>query len=329
MAMAWDNEKLILASPQSYKGGKGLKTLIEELISLEEKDQITSNEDFNQFYSKTKDLNFWMSTNILEGFPGMDMFKEQVGFDLRDNQLSAFLDFATDKIVLKTEYKPNAELQKQMDEYNILDNDFDKDLLKLFPDNGFISMSASINPNGYYKMISSQKSFDIMLDQIQKTYPINVKEMFESVGGNMVYTIYSSDNTANDGTMIPLMGCAFDIKSDKMLVELAKNMPAEAKKGENEFEMEIVPGTSVYIIYDDSKGLITNDVKSVNAFKNNTTYASNHLGNSALAKNLANNSMYMYMNLDFKSYSKSLQKQLGDSQGTKVVSMLETWGENG
>ena len=324
MAMAWDSEKLVLASPQSYRGRKNLMSQIETLISLDKKDQITSNEDFNQFYSKTKDLNFWMSTNIMADFPGMNQIKDQIGFDIKDNQISAFLDFSTDKISLKTEFKPNAELQKQMDEYNILNNDFDKDLLKLFPSNSYMAISASLNPEGYYKLLSKQESFDVMLKELQKLYPLDIKEMFESVSGNMVYTMYTNDEVTEDEVSIPMMGFAFDIKNDKMLKELVNNLPAEAKKGENEFAMEVIPGTSAYIIYDDSKCLITNDLNSVKAFKENTPYASKHLGNSKLAKNLSSNSMYMYMNLDFSSYSSSLKNQIQDS---RITSMFDTWSQ--
>jgi hypothetical protein len=66
IALGWDNDKVIFLSSLNYKSRENLGFEVENILSLKEENQISANQDFNNFYNNKKDVSLWLSTDMFE-----------------------------------------------------------------------------------------------------------------------------------------------------------------------------------------------------------------------------------------------------------------------
>jgi len=194
IAIGWDSDKVILLTAENYKSRENLDLEIETLFELKEKDQITAKEEFNKFYSNKKDISVWLSTNLFEGNYVFKKIEKEIDFDITDNYISAYLNFDDDNISLKTQFSPNSEIQKMMDENNVWDNKFNSKLLRFFPKQNFATASISINPISYYNILEQEDNFEKIQSEFEKETEINLKDLFEEIKGSAVYSLFGFEN---------------------------------------------------------------------------------------------------------------------------------------
>ncbi|MBL4606016.1 MAG: DUF4836 family protein [Flavobacteriaceae bacterium] len=320
-ALAWDDEKVILLTPQGSRNTENLSSTAEELLSLEKKDQITANEKFNKFYKNKKDMNLWVSTDLLKN----NVVFRQLGIESMDNimgnQLSVYLGFEDDKIVMSTQVTLNSTLQKRFDENNIFDNDFNTELLNYFPKQSYIAMSSSINPSAYYKMLVQEESFSQAQKMFEKEMGWSMNEMMESVKGSSVFSLYDFKSDSN--LPIPQMGLAFDINGSKMIKEGLSKLPEGTYKDNGTYyEVSALGIYSAYFAFDESTCFITNDKSRIELFKDGGSKDTN-LSDSKMASKLSNSAFYAFMNLNYNTYPESIKNlvEQGTGGNQKILKM--------
>lgn len=194
IAIGWDSDKVILLTAENYKSRENLDLEIETLFELKEKDQITAKEEFNKFYSNKKDISVWLSTNLFEENYDFKKIEKEIDFDITDNYISAYLNFDDDNISLKTQFSPNSEIQKLMDENNIWDNKFNSKLLSFFPKQNYATASISVNPISYYNILEQEDNFEKIQSEFEKETEIDLKDLFEEIKGNAIYSLFGFEN---------------------------------------------------------------------------------------------------------------------------------------
>ncbi len=195
--IGWDNDKVIMLIAIEYEARKDLEDEIETLMEVGDKN-ITKNEAFNNFYANKKDVSLWLSTDIFESTRDYRKMSRLVDFDLSDNYLAYYLDFAEDKISLSAKFTPNEEVKKLMEKNNVMDNDFNEELLKYFPEKQYFLATTAINPMGIYDNLMENKDFEKEIKNIDKELAkemnMSLEELFEAVKGSAIISLFGFEN---------------------------------------------------------------------------------------------------------------------------------------
>ncbi len=192
--IGWDEDKAILLIAENYESRKSLDSEIEILMDLQEEDQITANAEFSKFYEGKKDLSVWFSTNLFEDDYSFREIQKEIDYDLADNYISSYLNFGDDNISLLTQITPNSEIQELMNENDVWDNSFNGQLLNYFPKTSYATAGISIDPMSYYNIIKQDDNFSQMQSELETEWELDLKDLFESINGNAVYSIFGFED---------------------------------------------------------------------------------------------------------------------------------------
>ncbi len=192
--IGWDENKAVLLIAQNYSSREHLDLEVETLMELTEKDQITANENFNNFYKNKKDISVWFSSNLFEDNYNFKKIEKEIDFDITDNYISSFLNFEDNNISLLTQFTPNSEIQKMMEENDVWKNSFNNQLLNYFPKQSFAIASISLNPVSYYNIIEQDDDFEKIQSEFERETELDLKDLFENIKGNAVYSLFGFEN---------------------------------------------------------------------------------------------------------------------------------------
>ena len=194
LAIGWDKDKVVLLRATNRKSRKNLDLEIEILMSLEEKNQITENNEFNKFYNNKKDISVWLSTNLFEGDRDFKEMEREIDFDITNNYISSYLNFEDANISLLTHVSPNSEIQKLMDKNDVWNNEFNSELLDFLPQKSYAVASLSLNPMQYFNIFEQEDSFEKIQSEFEKETELDLKELFEGIKGNVAYSLFGFEN---------------------------------------------------------------------------------------------------------------------------------------
>lgn len=322
--MAWDDSKALLSINPGI-GTANLETETSRLFGLKPEEQINSNKEFDSFYDDQRDINIWVSTNIIEQVPGYGMLQNQMPDYIEDNFVSMHLGFETDQIIMTTGLSPNSKMTKEIEKYNIYGNEFNAKLLEYFPKDSYISVSASMNPEGYYNMIANQKEFEEAMELMNTEVGFDPSEIMSAFGGSMLFSLHGFKTSEVSQEPVPLMTFGFDIDDASKIDSLIAKLPSEEyKKVDGYFELVLDEDYSAYMIFDDEIALITNDVSRIDAFKNGGEAGSN-FGDSEFASKIKDNVMYMQMNAKVSDYPSSVRNMLSSDGSLSNVTYANNY----
>lgn len=320
-ALAWDDKKSLLTIAQGYTSND-VEGTIEMLFSLTPEEQITNNKEFDSFYKDRKDINVWMSSNLMDEIPGYGQLGSQIPGYMKDNYVSMNLGFEENQIIMSAGLSPNSNMVKEMKKYNIYGDGFNSDLLKYLPKESYIAMSGSLNPKGYLKMMGDQPQFSMIEGLFKSQMGMDLNKVVESIKGSMLFSIYDFKTNEASSEPIPLMALAFDINGDETMKEMMKKVPAQSyNEAGGYYEMPINATNSAFLIFDGTACLVTNDKSRIDLFKKGGD-SSNNMNSSELASNIKKNTMYMYMNANMDSYPSNVQDMISSNGASK--SMMKT-----
>ena len=361
--IGWDKNKAILLIAENYSSRKNLDLEITTLIELKEKNQITANDEFNRFYKNKKDISVWISTNLFEDNYVFKEIEKEIDFDITDNYISSYLNFEDDNISLLTQFTPNSEIQKIMEGNDVWDNSFNNQLLKFFPKKSYATASISLNPMSYYNIIEQKDGFEKIQSEFEKEMEFNLKDLFKSVKGNTVFSLFGFDDIEytymgyeriynekkyrrynswtgeyyyeggyeyqdiekTENELLPIMGLAIDINGNKIIKELIEKIPEdEINKRSNYYEFKFGNRYPAYFAFNDKVFIITNDKKSIKAFKDGG-YSSDNLSNSNISSDISNSNFYTFLNLNYDEYPKDIKKEIKNNQNDKEEKMFKIW----
>ena len=204
--IVWDDDKFIFMLGTT--GEDDLEDHMEKLMTLEEDDRITSNDNFNTFYEKRQDLSVWISTEMINEFE--DEIEDNFGYELRDierelgmsskdiinmyddNIITFHINFANGEIVCSSEFIPNSELKDLNSEYNLWDLDFNEKLLKYIPDNNIAIFIQKINVDAYYKLIKKyidSDNIDRFEREMRNETGLDIDDIFNTFAGSFIANI--------------------------------------------------------------------------------------------------------------------------------------------
>ena len=192
-AIGWDEDKVIFLGALNYDSRDNLEDEVETLLTLEDEDQISSVDEFTDFYDDKKDISLWVSSNIINDYDEFEFIAKQVDIDLNDNYMNMYLDFDDDNISLKTQFVLNEENQKLMEDNDVWNNDFNDELLNYFPKQNLISSSLSIDPMAYYTILKKEDSFKDINSEFKDEMGLDLKDIFESIKGNAVFSLFGME----------------------------------------------------------------------------------------------------------------------------------------
>lgn len=417
--IGWDENKAVLLIAQNYSSREYLDLEVKTLMELTEKDQITANENFNNFYKNKKDISVWFSSNLFEDNYDFKKIEKEIDFDITDNYISSFLNFEDNNISLLTEFTPNSDIQKMMQENEVWNNSFNKNLLNYFPKKSYATASFSINPMAYYNILEQEDDFENIQKEFEGETGLDLKDLFESIQGNAIYSLFGFENVeysylgwgyafnedkaellderyeiseagylssedkelldqgktiqansynrryciniknildnggtvqtaiANDSKInwyeggwdygkyiettkeeyLPLMSMSFDIQGDKVIKKLVEKIPEdEINKRSNYYELKFDNRYPAYFAFNEGVFLITNDKKSIEAFKNGG-YSSDNLRSSNISSDINSSNLYSFINLNYDEYPKEIKKAITNNQNEEEEKLLKIWND--
>jgi len=212
--IVWDDDKFICMVGTT--GEDDLEDHMEKLMTLEEDDRITSNDNFNTFYENRQDVSVWISTELIDEFEDEfedafeDAFEDDFRYELRyierelgmsiqdvikmlDNNIVTFhINFGDGEMVCSSEFIPNSVLKELNAEYNIWDVDFNEKLLKYIPDNNIVLLSQKINVNSYYELIKKYidaSDINNFEREMRNEIGLNIDDILNTFGGSFIANI--------------------------------------------------------------------------------------------------------------------------------------------
>ena len=167
VGIVWDDDKFIYMLGTT--GEDDLEDHMEKLMTLEEDDRITSNDNFNTFYENRQDVSVWISTELFDELE--DEIEDNFRYDLRnierelgmsiqeiikmcdDNIVTFHINFGDGELICSSDFIPTKDLHDLLTKNNLFDVKFNKEILEFIPNNNIALFSQKINVNSYYELI--------------------------------------------------------------------------------------------------------------------------------------------------------------------------------
>ena len=363
VVFAWDSNKALIVTAQNWSSRENLELEVESLFELKVDKQIVVNKEFMSFYSNKKDVNFWVSSNILESSFYLKELEKQFDVDMTDNYISASLEFEDDRISLQGKMFPNREVREMMKRDNVWDHDFNNTLLKFLPKQSFANLAMSFNPSENYKVMQEQGELESIEKEFETEMGFELEDLIKSIEGSMVFSlsnieestytydtykmVYNEnktrrfdastneyyyeggyeyrDTTETRTKTLPVMSLVFDINSDKYLKKVIKKIPeSEIEEKDDYYEVKLDGSYSGYFAFDDDTFLFTNDKKRIKAFKDGGLGSKSLSGSSKLS-DFSGGGYYAYLNLNYDDYPKEVKKMIEEEQNDKEEEVFEIW----
>jgi len=178
----------------------------------------------------------------------------------------------------------------------------------------------------------------IQAESYSRRYCINIKNIINN--GGTVETAIANDSKINwyEGgwdygkyvettkeEYLPLMGLVMDINDKKIVKKLIDKIPEdEINKRSDYYEFTIDNRYPAYFSFNESVCFITNDKKSIKAFKDGG-YSSGNLGSSDISSDITNSNLYSFLNLNYDEYPKDIKKEIKNNQNDNEEKMFKIW----
>lgn len=113
MILGWNKDVFIFLGKES---GEVDFELLEKHFNLKKDESILANDDFNKFHKNCKDLNLWISSDIIKNVEEFDSeikeFETLTGIDLANNYGHMHLEFAKGEINFTSSLRYNKSIQE-------------------------------------------------------------------------------------------------------------------------------------------------------------------------------------------------------------------------
>lgn len=169
-------------------------------------------------------------------------------------------------------------------------------------------------------------------------YCINIANILEN--GGTVETAIENDSKINwyEGgweynnniektkeEFLPLMGLSFDINNKSTVKDLLAIIPEGMITEHDDYiEFKVDGRYPAYFAYNASLCFVTNDIKSIEAFKDGG-YSSNSLNSSSLSSNITNSTFYSFLNLKYDEYPEEFQQDMMGNTSKSESELLDSW----
>ena len=212
---------------------------------------------------------------------------------------------------------------------------FNEDEAKLLEERHIISEAGYLS---YEDKALLNQGETIQTESYEGRYCINIKNILE-YGGTVESALYNDSKinwyeggweygryieTSNE-ELLPLMGLAIDINGNEVVKDIIDQIPeGEINERSNYYELMIDNRYPAYFTFNESVFFITNDKKSIKAFKNGG-YSSDNLGSSGISSEITNSNFYSFLNLNYDEYPKRIKNEIKDLQNEEEKKLFGIW----
>ncbi len=346
-----DKQLLVYAKPESE--ATGTLAAAKKLINQEASESILSNETYIAFYEKKKDVSFWLNYDLFLNnlAPAQQMMiASQLPFSMKGTYFYGFVDFQKGQVVTNYESVLNDDMQKWMEKYQIINDDFDTDVLKMLPKTSFANMEFSINLLNYYHLFidmykEKQMNTEMYTAQVEKELGMTIDELLESFSGEMAVTLHAIDMKEKTS-----MAYSIDEKTGEFKMQEKTSMQPDIKysaviKFNNDKVWSLIdsraselgltktngyysiPQAGVSFAYVNQTILITNDSILLNDVVTNGSVNPN-LKSTDVATYLDKFPTYVEIDMNLDNYQdeiKEMLKNQGNDFSTELMNTLNTY----
>jgi len=348
----WNDAQLLIYA-QFESANEGIIAAAKKLITQSAKESIASNLVYEDFYAKKKDISAWFNYDLfLKNLaPAQQMMiASQMPFSLEGTYFYGYADFQKGKVVVEYESVLNEDMQKWMKKYQIINDDFDTDVLKMMPKTSYANMEWSISLLNYYHLFvdmykEKQVDTEMYTAQVEKEIGMTIDELLESFAGEMAVSLHAIEMKEKTS-----MSYGIDEETGEFKMEEKTSMQPDAKysaviKFNNNAVWDLlearatemglektngyysIPQAGVLISYVNSTMLITNDSALITTVIADGSVDPN-LAESDVASYLNKFPTYVELNMDIDKYPEEVRKELelqGDVISPKLMQLLNTY----
>ena len=192
------NEKQLLVYAQVESGSETILASAKALMSQSASESISSNTTYTDFYAKKKDVSFWLNYDLFlkNMAPAQQMMiMSQMPFSMEGTYFYGYVDFQKGQVVTEYESIMNDEMKDWMKKYQIMNDNFDTDVLKMLPKNSYANMEFSFSLINYYHLFmdmfkEKQVDTEVYTARVEKEIGMTIDELLESFSGEMAITMH-------------------------------------------------------------------------------------------------------------------------------------------
>jgi hypothetical protein len=128
---------------------------------------------------------------------------------------------------------------------------------------------------------------------------------------------------------LPLMCLSFDLLNNDFLKQIIKKADLKFTKKKGYYEFKLENRYPVYLIFNETKCLVSNDMNTIKYFSEGG-YEDRNLSNAPFSGEVKRSSgVYLTAELDFNSYDKKLKKMIKSQQRKREYKVFKIWSELG
>ena len=317
--ICWNDNQLLMITGDS-KTSDDLSRMGIELLQQDKSKSIYSNSHFNDFYSERKDLSFWMNyEQIMDNMaPAQQMMASQIPFDFKGMYINGFVSFEKGKVNIKYHTEMSEKMKEYLEEYPVINPDFDLAALEAIPQKSFLNLEVSLNFFEYYRLLLSmykEKQIDVNTysKQIEKELGVSLEELMKSISGEIAISIqdlkmvekadpYKDYKQGAEIAREPRINYTAVVRlKDDLVWSIITDRAQQFGLKKTDEGYYYVPDAEMYFTYKDNNIVYTNDLELIRKVEKNGKVEPN-LTESDAAKSLKKFPSYMEINLDADSY---------------------------
>jgi hypothetical protein len=337
--LAWNKTLLIHLNQLSTWEGGPPEAKIAELFSLEDEKCILSDKDFKSFLSEQKDLSVWASSNQLGSFTDSNMGMLNMLGAINNNYAHFFLEFQDGAVVISSNLKLNPDFKKSFDKFNIIDQNAEKEILKMLPAEDLI-LAGNFRVNSA-KLLDIFNTFNSgnhqFLQEIEKETGKKPEEVLKSIEGSVAFSINgispillknSKPDENSERKNIPVILAVMQFNDDEVFNDIIKMVrlkePLIEKNGYYIIKAEDLP---FYLGVKNKIAFLSNEEKYISEIVSSGEVKNNILSLD-ISKSLIDNPICFYLNLDRESYSDKVKDYLNSEMDKSFAGKFDGFGSS-
>ena len=321
--LVWNSETAIIY--HAIKGNKGAKYLIKHasgLLNQQLDESIASNKSFMDFYDNRKDVSVWFTSDfMINRLP--DQYKTIVAMQLPIStngiEYRYYLNFEKGYAQAESQLILPDELKSLIDNFKIIKDNFDDQMLQYIPQKSFANLSIAIDAHELYRMIKylyneRQINVDGMESMAEAAMGVDFEKIFTSINGEMIFNVHSISIEKQNDTIEKDCGNSIDVKASVLIKLENEEVYKSTLKLFDENKKQMVDGyyeildegSELYITMVDNIMMLTNDRSVIIGFVNHEAQNPS-LKDSQIAKYLNNYALFGMVNMDLSKYDSGVQ----------------------
>jgi hypothetical protein len=191
VAFGWNKKVAIVLIPTNGSSEDNLDENLENVMTLEKDDQITTNKNFNSFFSNKKDISVWIDFSLFkDDVKNYEQMLGNTNLNISETSLSAYIDFQDGNINMNVNY----EMGDNENVTKIYDGKFDENVLKYSPNKTLGLYAIAINTPAFADFLVEMDALKEYDGEIKKELGYSIDEIIESFNGSFLLNLYGLES---------------------------------------------------------------------------------------------------------------------------------------